>query len=44
MLIGLALSLVTSQSVAESAVGLWILAFNNWTDAGVWVDTAIWND
>ena len=44
MFIGLALSLVTSQSTAESAVGLWILAFNNWNDAGVWDDTAIWND
>lgn len=44
MLIGLALSLVTSQSPAESTAGLWILAFNNWNDAGIWVDSAIWND
>lgn len=44
MLIGLALSLVTSQSTAESTVGFWILASNNWDDAGVWVDTATWND
>lgn len=44
MFIGLALSLVTSKSPAESAAGLWILVFNNWNDAGIWVDTAIWND
>ncbi len=42
--VGLGLSIVKSQSPAESAVGLWILAFNDWNDAGLWVDTGIWND
>lgn len=44
MFIGLALSLVTSQSRSESIFGLWILASNNWDDAGVWLDNATWND
>ena len=42
--IGLALSLISGQSTTETAVGLWILASNNWNDAGTWLDTAIWND
>lgn len=44
MFVGLALTLIDSQSPAESAIGLWILAFSNWNDAGLWVDTASWND
>ncbi len=44
MSIGLAISLVTSQSLAESTAGLWILAFNSWNDAGVWLDNEFWND
>jgi len=44
MFIGLALSLISSQSPTETTAGLWILAFNNWNDAGLWTDTAIWND
>jgi hypothetical protein len=44
MFIGLALSLVTSQSPVEAEAGLWILAFNAWDDAGLWDDAATWND
>lgn len=44
MFIGLALSLVTSQSLTESKIGVWILTFNAWDDAGVWLDSATWND
>jgi hypothetical protein len=44
MFIGLALNLITSQSTVETATGVWILALNNWDDAGVWLDSATWND
>ena len=44
MFIGLAVNIVITQLPAESAEGLWILAFNNWNDAGLWVDSGIWND
>lgn len=43
MVVGLGLHL-SMQFIAESEVGFWILAFNNWNDAGLWVDSASWND
>jgi hypothetical protein len=28
----------------ESEPSNWILATNNWADAGVWIDAETWND
>ena len=34
----------TSIPTSESETGVWILALNTWDDAGVWLDSATWND
>ena len=44
-MIGLHLGVWPSQAFHGAAiVGVWLLETSDWTDAGIWVDTANWSD
>jgi hypothetical protein len=43
MFLGIGISL-NQLKVYAAAAAAWILGTGSWNDAGVWIDTDVWND